>query len=65
MDYIDSGWKKITSLHQATAKHLDDCVQTGDVPNSLVESQTVLIQKDARNGNAVGNYRPIAGFNLL
>ena len=32
MDSIDSGWKKITSLHQATAKHLDDCIQTGNVP---------------------------------
>ena len=46
-------------------KHLDDCIQTGDVPNWIVESQAVQIQKDARKGNAVGNYRPIACFNLL
>ena len=46
-------------------KHLDDCIQTGDVPNWIVESHAVQIQKDARKGNAVGNYRPIACFNLL
>ena len=31
----------------------------------MVESRTVLIQKDARKGNAVGNYRPIACLNFL
>ena len=46
-------------------KHLDDCIQTGDVHNWILESRTVLIQKDARKGNAVGNYRPIACLNLL
>ena len=39
--------------------------QTGDVPNWMVESQTVLIQRDERKGNAAGNYRPIACLNLL
>ena len=46
-------------------KHLDDCIQAGDVPNWVVESWTVLMQKDARKGNDVGNYRPIACLNLL
>ena len=46
-------------------KHLDDCIQTADVPNLMEESRTVLIQKDTRKGNAVGNYRPIACLNLL
>ena len=46
-------------------KHLDDCIQTGDVPNWMVESRTVLIQKDVRKENAVGNYRPIPCLNLL
>ena len=31
----------------------------------MVESQTVLIQRDERKGNAAGNYRPIACLNLL
>ena len=46
-------------------KHLDDCIQTEDVPNLMEESRTVLIQKDARKENAVGTYRPIASLNLL
>ena len=46
-------------------KHLDDCIKTGDVPNWMVESRTVLIQKGARKGNAVGNYRQIACLNHL
>ena len=44
---------------------VDDCIQTGNVPNWMVESWTVLIQKDERKGNAVGNYRPITCLNLL
>ena len=31
----------------------------------MVESCTVLIQKDSTKGNAVGNHRPIACLNLL
>ena len=46
-------------------KLLDDCRETEDVPNWMVENRIVLTQKDARKGNAVGNYRPIAGLNLL
>ena len=46
-------------------KHLDDCIQAGDVPNWAVESRAVLMQKVARKGNDVGNYRPIACLNLL
>ena len=46
-------------------KHLDDSIQTGDVPNWMVESRAALIQKDARKGNAVDNYRPIDCLNLL
>ena len=43
----------------------DDCIQTGDVPNRMVESRTVFIQKDAIKGNAIGNYRSIGCLNLL
>ena len=46
-------------------KHLDDCIRTGDVPNKMIDSRRVLIQKNVRKGNAVANYRPIASFNLL
>ena len=37
--------KKLTSLHQAMVKHLDDCIKTGDVSNWIIESRTVLLQK--------------------
>ena len=57
--------KKFISLHQEMVKHLDNCIQTGDVPNWMVESCTVFIQKDAKKGNAVGSYRPIPCLNLL
>ena len=53
-DELDGLWlEKFNSIHQAMVKHLHDCIQTDDVPNWIVESRTVLIQKDARNGNAV------------
>ena len=57
--------KKITSLHQAMVKGLDDFIQAGNVPSWMVKNQTVLIQKDARKGNSVGNYRPVVYLNLL
>ena len=63
-DGLHGFWLK-KNLHQPMVKHLDDCIQTGDVHNWILESRTVLIQKDARKGNAVGNYRPIACLNLL
>ena len=46
-------------------KHLDGCIQIGYIPNWMVESRTVLIQKDERKWNAVGNYRLITCLNLL
>ena len=65
-DRLHGFWlNNFTSLHQAMVKRLDDRTQTGYVPNWIVESRTVLVQKDAREGNAVGNYSPIACLNLL
>ena len=59
------GLKKFTSLLEAMVKHLDDYIKTGNVSNRMVESRIVLIQKDAREGNAVGNYRPMSCLNLV
>ena len=54
-DGLHGFWlKKFTSLHQALVKLL----------NWMVEIWTVVIQKDAKKGNAVGNYRPIASLNF-
>ena len=64
--HLDDEWyqfwlKKFTSLHQAMVKH----IKTRDVPNWMVECRAVLMQKDARKGNAVGNYRPTTCLNFL
>ena len=42
-----------------------DYIQAGYIPHWMVESWTVLIQKDLKKGNSVGNYRPIACLNLV
>ena len=44
-------------------KHLDGCMQTGDPPSWILESWTVPVQKVARKGNALGNYRATASLN--
>ena len=50
-DGLNGFWlTKFTSLHQAMVKHLDDCIQTGDVPNRMPKSRTVFIRKGAREG---------------
>ena len=65
-DGLHGFWlKKFTSLHQVMVKHLDYCIKTWDVPNWMVKSWKVLIQKHVRKGNVVGNYKPIACLNLL
>ena len=46
-------------------KHLGDCSQTGNVPNLMVESRTILAQKHAGKGNTIRSYRPIVWLNLL
>ena len=57
IDELHGLWlKKLTSSPQVMAKHRDNFIQRGGVPNWIVEYRTVLIQKDARKGNAVGNY---------
>ena len=47
-DGLHGFWLKRNYFHQAMVKHLDDCIQTGDVPSWMVESWTLLIQKDTR-----------------
>ena len=44
---------------------LNNKLQSASIPDWMVESQTVLIQKDPTKGNTVGNYRPIACLKLL
>ena len=63
LDELHRFWlKKFTSLHQAMEKHRDDYIKTGGVPNWMLKSRTILIQKDARKGNGFGNYRPMTSI---
>ena len=65
-DGVRGFWfKKFTSLHPCLCKTLNSCLTTGNVPDWMVTSRTVLIQKDPSKGNGAGNYRPIACLPLL
>ena len=59
------GLKRFSSLHQKIADILNNKLQKASVPEWMMESRSVLIQKDPTKGNVVGNYRPIACLNLL
>ena len=66
LDGIDGFWlKKFTSLHQDIVDVLSRSIQTANITEWTVESQTILIQKGRRKGNVLGNYRPIACLNLI
>ena len=65
-DGIQGFWlKRLTSLHNGIAISLNECIQTGRIPEWMVEGKTTLIMKDRSKGSLVGNYRPIACLNLL
>ena len=66
LDYIHGFWlKRFSSLHRTIADILNNELPNASIPEWMVESRTVLIQKDPTKCNAVGNYRPIACRNLL
>ena len=65
-DYIQGFWlKRFNSLHQTIAYILNNELKSAFIPEWMVESCTVLDQKDPYKGNAVSNYRSIACLNLL
>ena len=47
-------------MHERIANHLNQCLQSGQVPSWMTRGKTVLIMKDKINGNVPSNYRPIA-----
>ena len=51
--------KSCTAVHEALATVLNECVEVGGVPGWLVEGGTILVMKDSKKGNEVGNYKPI------
>ena len=65
-DHIQEVWfKEATSLHPKLKQHLQECVNTGQVPTWMTEGRAVLIMKDKSKGTVVGNYRPIACLPLM
>ena len=65
-DYIQGFWlKRFSILHQTIADILNNEFQSASIPEWMLESRTVLIQKYPTKGNAVDNYRSIACLNLL
>ena len=65
-DGVQGFWfKKLTAFHERIAKHLQECLNSGIVPDWLTLGRTVLIMKDRRKGNVASNYRPIACLPLI
>ena len=51
--------KNLTPLHDKLLVYLQDCLDSGVVPDWLIKGRIVLIQNDKANGNIASNYRPI------
>ena len=66
-DKIQGFWLKcFTAVHEVlVVTVLNKCIDVGNVPGWLVEGRTILVIKDSKKGTEVGNYRPIAYFNLI
>ena len=58
-DGVRGFWfKRFRSLHGVITESLQDCLNSGSVPDWMVKGRTVLIQKDSCKGKVTSNYRP-------
>ena len=57
--------KIFESIHERMSKHLQDCVDTGEVPNWMVTGRTALIIKDMSKRSLVSNSRPITCLAMM
>ena len=65
-DGVQGFWfKKFTSVHVAITDRLQDCLQSGDVPEWMTVGRTSLFMKDAAKGPVADNYRPIACLPMM
>ena len=65
-DGVQGFWfKKFTSVHVAIAEGLQDCLQSGDVPEWMTVGRTSLFMKDPVKGPVADNYRPIACLPMM
>ena len=58
-------FKRFRSLHGVITESLQDCLDSGSVPDWMVKRRTVLIKKDSCKGKAVCNCRPIVCLPLM
>ena len=65
-DKVHGYWLKIfNSVHERMPKHLQHCIDTGEVPNWMVEGRTTLTIKDVSKGTLVSNFRPITCLAMM
>ena len=65
-DGVRGFWfKTFRSLHGVITESLQDCLDSGSVPDWMVKGRTVLIQKDSCKGKVASNYRPVACLPLM
>ena len=57
--------KIFDSVHERMSKHLQECVDTGEVPRWMVAGRTTLIIKDVSKGSLVSNFRPITCLAMM
>ena len=66
LDKVQGYWlKNLTPLHEKLVVYLQECLDSGVVPEWLTKRRTVLIQKDKAKGNIASNYQPIARLPLV
>ena len=60
LDYVQGYWlKNFKNIHDSLLTELQQCLETGNIPDWLIKGRMVLAQKDKAKGNVAGNYRPI------
>ena len=65
MEYMVSGSKKFTSIHDRLALEMNKCLQTAHVPEWMTNGKTTLIQKDLNQGIAPNNCRTITCLPMI
>ena len=58
-------WKASGPDNGKLLVHLQDCLDSGVVPDWLTKGQIVLTQKDKAKGNIASNYQPVTYLPLL
>ena len=65
-DNVQGYWlKNLTPLHGQLVVYLQECLDSGVIPDWLTREQTELIQKDKVKQNIASNYQPITCLPLV